>query len=227
MNYVRKYRKPIKRCKKGKSQGGPGINFDTNGCSFHKQIVYSRCYSKGFSKIIKLIGIALIVFFFATIAAPHIEMFYAFIVEKMDEPSLSFFLCSIKDTSRLTKKAEKKITEIFEKKLSSSGKICSRDIDRFYEGYINNKNALKKTRKKVKFLQLTNHRLQNERDLIKGERDLIKEERDLLKKENWNIKKKIFIKKIIRRLMFPLRLIMGTLRLLTRPIMTIIRKKDQ
>lgn len=219
MSYVRKYKRPTKRCKKGKSQGGPSVNFNIQGIGQSQKTIFNRFYpQKDFSKIIQAIGISLFIFFTIIFLIIYNKFLFSTISKEFTVFPILFI--STKDTLKLTKKALETLERIHEKKSSPSEKINSRDISRFYNKCKKNKNTLKQIRKKHKKLQVTHKRLQQEKDAIQ-------QERDFLKKENWILKKKIFKKHILNIMMSPIRVIKSYLVLLMTPILVLIKTMEQ
>ncbi len=200
MTYVNRNKRPVKRCRRGKSNGGSSINLRNQGlclpqqfqCNYNISPKHNLFNIVWIAIIILLIGVTI---FFAKIVDLNSLEFLNLIDSKVIQ--MPFILGSIKLSPKLTKRAQKKIKEIYGKGRHPHHNITVRDIARYHERYQRNKTSLKNKKKEIKLLKAFNKRLRAQNKELKKKRRQI-----LLRKFLMNCRSSITMKmKIIYHLL--------------------------
>ena len=157
MTFVTRKKRPVKRCRRGKSNGGSSINLENQGLCLPQQfqcnynVNQSLIFFSFIEKIAIIILLVGVIIFLASIVDLNFVELLGLTDNKLTQIPLT--LGSIKLSPKLTKRAQEKIKKIYGKGRNSHHNITVRDIARFHERYQRNKISLKSKKKEIKLLK--------------------------------------------------------------------------
>jgi len=165
MTYAIRHKRPTKRCRRGKNNSVPAINFKNITSIASLPTQYCSVISNNDYKFLFLIGaICLLIILIFIIDTLNMS------ISGNQIDSFPFLLCS----TEFTKRGIEKASELFRNK--NNEKISKRDVERFNQKYKNNKRILRNKRRELKLLKANN------KELKTSNKELKKEVRDLKKK---------------------------------------------